>query len=157
MRFRNVIIIFAFILQIPLVFASNLKLGKYEGMTPEGQKCEMYLEKIFFEFDVKHPISERMAVKYSDQIFHIGHPVIVDKITSKIKIEHSILQGFLPLKQNKHFAQGFFMFVEGKGESFRPSGFEVLNSGCMNEDLVCKKIKCNNIKFMDSLIKDDAK
>lgn len=130
-------------------FASNLKLGKYEGLTQDGQKCSMVLDKIFFEFDVKHPISERMAVKYGELLFHIAHPVILDKETGKIKIEHGLLQGFLPLKQNKHFAQGLVMYVEGKGESFKPAGFEVFNMDCPNSDAVCKNVKCNNIKFAE--------
>jgi hypothetical protein len=147
---------------------AELKLGSYEGETPDQKKCGLVIEAIQFENNIRHPFSERVSIAASVDTttsemgnlpspFRISivlsHPVSVVGQDS-IQFDHDILSGFIPYTVSGMMGGGLAFILEKKdvplangGHMDSPSLFKIiLNQRTPEREIRKMLMICDNLK-----------
>lgn len=81
-----------FIVSSQSAFA-HLEVGKYSGSDRGGEPCEFRVESVAFEGNVKHPLNERVVIRYENRSYTLSHLPIVTISEFKVVPEAEVLTG----------------------------------------------------------------
>ncbi|MES3038983.1 MAG: hypothetical protein V4736_13840 [Bdellovibrionota bacterium] len=90
------LVIFFATLVMSATACAHMELGTYVGKTADGQACQMTVEKVYYENDVKHPLNERVAITVNNEKYLVGHPPVISVSEILASFDHDQFQGILP-------------------------------------------------------------
>ena len=121
---------------------ANIEPGTYNGKDAAGQACSFLVADSFFANGMKHPLNERVNVKYGEMSLALSHPPLVDLSTLTTSFTHEVLQAVIPTESG---ANAFV--VKMNHEKHAPESFTVIMNDWKNDtksSLICSGLERKN-------------
>ena len=123
---------------------AHLEVGTYKGVTPEGAECFVQIENVFFLNNLKHPLSERAAVKFNNVIYTIQHPSVIDEQNLKVRFSHDYFETVVPFAGGAEYIK---MTMSHDAESEGPSSFTTIKDNWKTN--TSSKSACLSLQFQN--------
>jgi hypothetical protein len=80
---------------------AHLKVGTYQGQTPQGQACTMQITNVYMENNQQHPLNERAQIQIGAKRlaalqFTVQHPPVIDLQSMTAAFNHDMFTGIIP-------------------------------------------------------------
>lgn len=85
---------------------AHVEPGPYKGLDQNGKVCSFTIGDMYFENDMRHPLTERLRVSEivfverntADAVWSLGHPPVVNTEVGSNRYNHDIFQQIVPTK-----------------------------------------------------------
>ena len=66
---------------------AHIDIGTYKGKSADGSECKFKVEAVDFQFEIHHPLNERVTITIDDAKFVFQHLPLIDAATKTVKPE----------------------------------------------------------------------
>jgi len=124
---------------------AGLDLGKYEGVTPEGEACSLIVKSVSYDRNLKHPLNERIQIETHQMIFDVFHPSVIDHEAGTVLFDRDHLVGTVGTQQGA--IAGVLKMVHSE-DYHGPSEFTFIHHNYKNR-VENRKDTCLDIRHVD--------
>lgn len=103
--------------------SAHLKIGTYNGTELNGNNCAVEIQAVTFEDNIKHPLNERVAIRFEETGFTLRHAPTIDLNRSKVTFEGDRLTG---VKGSAEWTLAFSITMVHDEKNDGPSDFTLI-------------------------------
>lgn len=121
---------------------AHLEIGVYRG-EQGGESCEIKVNKVYFENDMRHPLNERAEMEVLSKKFIVYHPPKISSSPVMATYDHDQFQGYVAKTGG---AEALIVEMLHSEDSDGPSQFHWVDHNYKSGEKTMKS--CKNLKFI---------